>query len=525
VDGTVGVDGGWVRGHESDGVWAFLGVPYARSPVGPLRWRPPERPEPWSGVREVSTPGPLAPQPVSPGTTLPGDPVEQSEDCLHLSIWTPAPDALRRPVLVWVHGGGFTSGTAGSALYRGRSLAAGGDVVVVCVNYRLGALGFLAHRALGSGPALGGGGRVAGNWALLDQLAALRWVRDHIVSFGGDPSNVTVFGESAGAMCISALLASPSARGLFGAAVIQSGPPYTHSAERAEDVAVSFVRELGMPEVSREALERVPAEELIAGLTSLSQHAARPGELPQPLLPVVDNALLPRPPLEAIAQGSAAGIATIVGTNRDEMTFFGLTESSTEAMDDDFLARRIRRSTPLVATDRVVRVYREALARRGEPAGPREVWVASGSDVVFRWPSLRLAAALRAHEPRTFVYLFTWESPAFDGVLGATHALEIPFVFGTHSDPVISRFVGDGEQTDALSAAMRASWVSLARNGDPSNPRVGKWPAWDLERRATVIFGSRIRVEDAPRNDELAVWEEIAPPPGDVRAHWPARSR
>jgi para-nitrobenzyl esterase len=522
VDGTVAVDGGWVRGREDNGIWEFLGVPYARAPVGPLRWRPPERPEPWAGVRDVTTPGPLAPQaPPAPAATLPGDPLEQSEDCLHLSIWTPAPDSARRPVLVWVHGGGFTSGSAGSALYRGQRLAAEGDVVVVNVNYRLGALGFLAHRALASG-ARGafagrdaGAGVIFGNWALLDQIAALRWVRDHIASFGGDPSNVTVFGESAGAMCLSALLASPSARGLFTGAVIQSGPPYVHSVARAEEVAGSFVCELA----------------------ALARHGTRPGELPQPLLPVVDGAILPAPPLEAIGRGSAAGVATIVGTNRDEMTFFALNDRLAHAMDDAMVRARIEHSAPWVPADRVIEHYAEVLTARGEPAGPRELWVAVGSDLVFRWPSLRLAAALRAHDPRTFVYLFTWESPAFDGVLGATHALEIPFVFGTYTQRGISHFVvGDevedgrrsaaGHQSpvngraagvtarvaaDALSDAMRASWLSFARSGDPSNPLVGRWPSWDRERRTTMVFGQAISVEEAPRNDELAVWEAAAP--------------
>ncbi|MGC8472459.1 MAG: carboxylesterase/lipase family protein [Acidimicrobiales bacterium] len=545
MDGTVSVDGGWIRGREDGGIWEFLGVPYARAPVGPLRWRPPERPEPWSGVRDATMPGPLAPQvPPAPGATLPGDPLEQSEDCLHLSIWTPAPDSARRPVLVWVHGGGFTSGSAGSVLYRGQRLAAEGDVVVVNINYRLGALGFLAHRGLASGGGVAGSGvgngGIAGNWALLDQIAALRWVRDHISSFGGDPSKVTVFGESAGAMCLSTLLAVPAAQGLFTGAVIQSGPPYVHRASRAEEAAVSFVRELGMSEVSRAALEAVPAGELVSALAALARHWSRPGELPQPLLPVVDGTILPAAPFEAIARGSASRVATIVGTNRDEMSFFALNDRLAQGMDEEVVRRRIERSAPWVPADRVVDHYVDVLTRRGERAGPRELWVAVGSDLVFRWPSLRLAAALRAHDPRTYVYLFTWGSPAFGGILGATHALEIPFVFGTHSQPGISSFVVGGETdgghgdaarrrapgngqaagvragADALSDAMRASWLSFARSGDPSNPLVGRWPSWDRERRATMVFGETISIEEAPRNDELAVWEVAAPLTGSI---------
>lgn len=515
MDGIVGVDGGWVRGREEDAVWEFLGVPYARAPAGPLRWRPPLRPEPWSGVRDAVEPGPIAPQ-AADGPAFPGDPVEQSEDCLHLSIWTPAPDSSRRPVLVWVHGGGFASGTAGSVLYRGRRLAAEGDVVVVNVNYRLGALGFLAHRALAPD------GGVAANWALLDQVFALRWVRDHIAAFGGDPSKVTVFGESAGAMCVSTLLAAPSARGLFAGAVVQSGPPYTHTPRRAEEAAEAFVHELGMAEVTRDALEKVPADDLVSALTALGRAAPRPGELPQPLQPVADGVTVPNTPFEAIARGAASGVATIVGTNRDEITFFTLSDPSAKEMDLAGLEKRIAFSVPSVPAAQVVERYHDALTARGEPARPLDIWTAAGSDAVFRWPSLRLAAALRMHEPRTFVYLFAWGSPAFGGALGATHALEIPFVFGTYAARGVAPLVlgearGDKaarDEVEALSAAMRASWVTFARSQDPSTPLVGGWPPWDADRRQTMVFGPTPSVQDAPRDPELGVWEAAFPLPG-----------
>jgi para-nitrobenzyl esterase len=291
-----------------------------------------------------------------------------------------------------------------------------------------------------------------------------------------------------------------------------------------------------MPEVSRDALEAVPPQELVAALGALSRRPPRAGELPQPLLPVVDGATLPVTPIRAVSGGAAASVATIVGTNRDEMTFFALSDPSTHAMDRASLHERLERSAPYVPSDRVVDHYRGVLSKRGEPATPRGLWVAAGSDIVFRWPSLRLAAALRAHSPRTYVYLFTWESPAFGGTLGATHALEIPFVFGTYADPGISPFVvggGDGAETrggggegnasagpgsriraDTLSAAMRDSWVSFARSLDPSNSAVGRWPAWDGDERATMVFGRSVGVERAPRNDELAVWESVAPLPG-----------
>jgi para-nitrobenzyl esterase len=552
VDGVVDVAGGRVRGAESGGVWIFAGVPYAGSPEGRGRWRPPRPVEPWAGVRDATAPGPLAPQiPPTPGTGVPGDPTDQSEDCLHLSVWTPALDGGRRPVMVWIHGGGFTGGTAGSVLYDGSELARTHDVVVVAVNYRLGALGFLAHPSLSSpalsspalsspslsspslsSPALGHpsagtplgtgssrgarGARVGadggwGNWGLMDQMAALRWVRDHIGAFGGDPGNVTVFGESAGGMCVSALLAMPAARGLFHRAIVQSGPPYTHDAPRAVHAAEALVRALGGPEVDREWLETVPAATLVAVVAQLQGQPSGPGELPVPLLPVVDGRSLPVAPREAVASGSAAGVPLLVGTNRDELAFFSLSDPEMTAMDDDQLRRRLAHSAPDVPPEAVVERYRRVRMRRGEPVSARELWVAAGTDLVFRWPSLRLAAAHRRHERRTFVYLFTWETPAFGGLVGACHALEIPFVFGTVRRPAVAAFAGSGPEAEVLSQQMQAAWSAFARHGDPSAGVAGSWPAWDPQRRSTMVLSRETRAVHAPRDEELAVWQRAFP--------------
>ncbi len=237
MTGVVEVRSGRVRGVQRNGVWSFSGIPYAAPPDGPRRWRPPQSPVPWSGVRVCDRFGPIAPQ--APGLvelSLGGEPDEHSEDCLSLNIWTPAPDTARRPVMVWVHGGSFLSGSGAGSLYRGGMLAREGDVVVVTINYRLGMLGFLAHPCLEDPSQIWLDGEEwagFGNWGLADQIAALHWVRDHIAGFGGDPDNVTVFGESAGGISISALLGVPSVRGLFHRAIIESGPPYTHSSEQA----------------------------------------------------------------------------------------------------------------------------------------------------------------------------------------------------------------------------------------------------------------------------------------------------
>lgn len=514
----VGIASGRVRGRDHDGVWAFSAIPYARAPVGPLRWRPPVPPEPWSGVREAFARGPVCPQvPPAPGTLIPGDPIEQGEDCLHLSVWTPSPGPGDRPVMVWIHGGGFTTGTAGSALYDGTELARRGDVVVVTVNYRLGALGFLAHPALaagdGAGEGLGIGDGLWANWGLLDQVAALRWVRDHISAFGGDPANVTLFGESAGAMSVCALLAMPAARGLFRRTIVQSGPPYTFSVERAVEAAEEVAKELGVAEVRRDLLEQVPAPELVRAVASLQGRPARPGEITLPLLPAVDGVTLPIAPLDAVSAGVAADVQLVVGTNRDEMAFFVLSDLTLAEMDEERLVRRLRRSAPWASAEDLLDAYRRVRTSRGEAVTPRDLWVATASDLVFRWPSLQLAAAQRAHQPKTFVYLFTWETPAFRGALGACHALDIPFVFGTVRTAAVAKFAGGGPAAEALSEDMQAAWLAFARTGDPASERLGEWPAWDSERRPTMVFDRVSQVRDAPRNEELEMLEALQPLP------------
>ena len=500
MEGVVQVAGGRVRGRRHDGVWEFAGIPYAASPEGERRWRPPQPPEPWTGLREADRFGPIAPQPPAiPGLSIDGDPDEMSEDCLSLNVWTPGLDDRRRPVMVWIHGGSFISGTGSSVLYRGGPLAAQGDVVIVTLNYRLGALGFLAHPALG-----------AGNWGLLDQLAALRWVQAHIVDFGGDPDNVTAFGESAGGMCVAILMAAPPAAGLFHRAVVQSGAPYTHSPGRAAQAAEAVVEVLGQSEVDRASLEEVPASELVAALSVLQGVTPPPGELPLPLLPVVDGHFLPRPPLEAIADGAAADVALLTGTNRDELSLMAFGDERFTAIDEAGLVAWTRHAAPGVDAEAAILAYRRARAARGEPVDPAALWVAMGTDIVFRWPCLRLAAAQRRHQTSTFVYLFTYETPVLGGLLGSCHALEIPFVFGSVRRPEVARFSGGGPDAEALSDEMMAEWTSFARLGVPT-ARTIVWPIWDPAERSTMVLGPGGEVTIAPRNEELAVWASAAP--------------
>jgi para-nitrobenzyl esterase len=516
MKGVVSVAQGRLRGVWRGDLWSFSGIPYARAPIGELRWRPPQAPEAWDEVRDASTFGPIAPQSAAvPGITSPSDPETSqphSEDCLSLNVWTPElPEAPApgpgqgRPVMVFIHGGGFTSGSGSVFLYRGGNLVRNGDAVVVTLNYRLGALGFLGHRDL-AGP-----GGLVGNWGIHDQLAALAWVRDNIASFGGDPDNVTIFGESAGGFSVSTLLGTPAASGLFRRAAVQSGGVHVHTVEEAEQSAERLAALLGIASCDRESLERIPANELVAATEEIARRRPDPGMIPLPYLPVVDGVLLPDHPLAAVANGAAAGVDLLIGTNRDELTLFGLGNPALLELDEDGVRRWVANAVPDMSAHEVIDAYRAARSTRGEPVKPRDIWVAVGTDVVFRWPSLQLAAAHASRGSRAFVYLFDWESPAFGGMLGACHALELPFVFGAVHLPVVQLFSGGGPAVQSLSDQMQRAWLAFAAKGTPTHEGIGEWLPWDPAGRPTMIFGAHTALEHAPRDAELAVLERHRP--------------
>ena len=512
---VVTVAGGRVRGVWRGDVWSFSGIPYARSPAGDLRWRPPQPPLSWTGVRDASSFGPIAPQRVAEaGLTTPADPSAeaiQSEDCLSLNIWTPeVPEdpasVAGRPVMVWIHGGGFTSGSGSVFLYRGGQLAGRGDVVVVTINYRLGALGFLGH------PGLGDPDGFVGNWGLHDQVAALRWVRDHIAQFGGDPDRVTIFGESAGGFSVVALMAVPAAAGLFRRAVVQSGGAHVHTAAEAARAAERLATTLGLSSCTRDAFGPVPPAELVAATDEMGKRAPDPGALAVSFLPVVDGTFLPQHPLRAVEQGAAAEVDLLIGTNRDELTLFSLGRPELMALDEPRALSWIANAAPDVPATELLSGYREARTVRAEAIDPHALTVAIGSDGVFRWPSLQLAAAQQVHRASTFVYLFEWESPAFGGILGSSHALELPFVFGVVHVPAIQLFTGGGTEVETLSTQMLQAWLAFARTGDPTHAALeGGWPAWDPRKRSTMVFGRQTGAADGPRNVELAIWERYRP--------------
>lgn len=493
---------GKVQGLERDGVLEFRGIPYAAPPVGPRRWRPPRREEPWDGVRDATAFSAEAPQGPFAMNTLTGAPESpRSEDCCYLNVWTPACDDARRPVMVWIHGGAFMFGSGSTPWYDGTNLARGGDLVVVTVNYRLGPLGYL-HLADLFGDEFEG----SGNLGLLDQIAALEWVRDSIAGFGGDPDDVTVFGESAGGGSVGTLLGTPAARGLFRKAVAQSGAAsWWATRDGATGIAEALVRGLGVAPGDADALRALPWERLVEASTQLGT-AVGSGTLP--FQPVVDGVVLPRPPLDEIAAGNAAGVHLLVGTNRHEMTLFNLIDPSLAQADDDAIARRVERFAPRDPAQ-LLAEYRS----RRPGATPAEVWTDLASDAVFRLPAIHLAEHQLPHGP-VWMYLFTWESLAFGGLLRSTHALEIPFVFDTLDRPGVELFTGGGAERREVARHVHPAWIAFARTGDPGHPGLPPWPRYDTARRATMRLDVTCEVLDDPMGDDRRSWSPRPTPDG-----------
>jgi para-nitrobenzyl esterase len=492
---------GRLRGSLHQGIAAFKGIPYAAPPVGALRWRPPADPLRWSGVRDAIDYGPWAPQRSS---TLDGvmgaEQAAQSEDCLTLNLWSPGLDQTRRPVMVWIHGGSFARGSGGQGLFEGHALSRHGDLVVVTLNYRLGVFGFshLATATAGAVPA-------TGNEGLLDQIKALQWVQDNIEHFGGDPHNVTLFGESAGAMAIGALLTSPAARGLFHKAILQSGACHSFATlASAPLLGEALLKATGL---DADRLCMASTAELLLAQQSIEHGQvegyplARIGGLP--FRPVVDGTVLPVRPYAAIEAGVAAGIPLMVGTTADEWRLFGALQPAITGLSEANLFKRLGYFIDHAQLPALVDSYRQTLVARGIEPTPPELFMAIQTDRVFRIPALRLLERQQPHEHRLYSYLFDWKSPAAGGALGACHAIELAYVFGTHTKPGAAGFFGTGAAADALARQCMSAWSAFARNGDPG------WPAYDSEQRATMILGERCRSEQAPFDRERAAWESI----------------
>lgn len=502
VSARVEIAQGTLQGVARNGVLTFNGIPYAKPPVGKLRWCPPERAEGWAGVRDASGFGYIALQNASGADYLLGPtPGTQSEDCLYLNVQTPGCDDARRAVMVWIHGGAFVTGAGRIKYYQGKYLVPRGDIVLVTINYRLGAFGFLNLRdASDDKPPDASGGKLlpgTGAEGLADQVMALRWVKDNIAAFGGDPNNVTIFGQSAGGMSVGALLAMPSARGLFHKAIAQSG---------ASDIGKPRDETAEVGRAVRDLLNgtdplTAPWKDILKIQKRLLEQPPKPGRL---LLfgPTVDGTTLPRRAIEAVAEGSAADVPVMTGTTRDEWKVF--TGGAQKPRDEAELRRLTVRMLGEENEEHV-----DALLAAYPNGSPFDKWNEINTDHAFFVPATRLLDAQGKHA-QVYGYRFDWPSPFQGGALGSCHALELGFTFGTMCLEGAAGFFGTGKEAKALSHAMMDAWIAFARTGDPSTHTAGAWPPYDGGKRATMIFGDGAPyMEDAPNEARRKAWEAI----------------
>ncbi len=490
---------GEIRGYSENGIKIFKGIPFAEPPVGELRFKPSIPKEPWKPILDCTQYGPISPQRID--TFIgPDSEWEQSEkDCLNLNVWTPGTDKRRRPVLFWIHGGGLSFGSG--AWDDGSALARRDDVVVVTINYRVGIFGYLYVK------------NEIANLGQSDQITALEWVRDNIESFGGDPDNVTIFGESAGGVAVCALMAMPAAQGLFHRVIAQSGVchPLVHHppAEKNTEIILS---ELGLKEFDIKVLRKIPTRKIVDVGTRLELEARQKGRnFPYGIF--VDGKTLLEHPLAAVGKGLAKDISLIVGTNQDEAKLYTAMRPPAKGFDENGLLKSVHRILRIFGKDesqakQLIETY--SRAREGKlPIDPLNILDAVMTDFRFRIPAIRLVEAQSRHQSQVFSYLFTYRSPAMGGILGACHALEIPFVFGALGEKERKIYPKRSAETDVLSGKIMDAWTSFARNGNPTHKNIPRWAPYDQKKRSTMLLGTEVKISEDPFKQERKVWEGL----------------
>ncbi|WP_193165890.1 carboxylesterase/lipase family protein [Microbulbifer hainanensis] len=482
------------------GVQCFLGVPFAAPPVGELRWRAPQKMAPWRAPLQATRFGmPAAQNPSLLFKVLgPNGEHPEGEDCLYLNIYAPPQDrrsSTKLPVMVWIHGGSFYLGSGSQEIYDGRYLAASGRAIVVTFNYRLGALGFLRLDDISDIPA-------TGNEGLQDQIAALQWVQENVAAFGGDPDNVTLFGESAGAMCIVNLMAARNCRGLFHRAIVQSGNPSTvHSRDRANDLGRGFLEHLAQLRDVDDPAGASTREILQAQLAVLSDPRMEQHWGQLPFKPVIDGALLHAEPVTAMQDGSAADLSLLLGYNLDEWNLFSATAPDSFTLDSDQIRARLEWMLPGNVLDPLLEhYYRKAVTLTGNPWPEwSRAWNLMLTDMIFTLPGMRL---LQAHGGRNFHYHFA-QPLASQPLLGACHAVELGYVFGTHGESAVQDLYGAETEPHQLSDVMRDAWLNFAESGDPGKD----WPAFSEGHSRRFGDHPEDRAFDAA--EVAALWQHV----------------
>ncbi|MET0864011.1 MAG: carboxylesterase family protein [Nakamurella sp.] len=488
---------GVVRGRWDGQVGVFRGIPFAAPPVGERRFQAPQPADPWDGVREADVFGPPPPQglgpPLPPTPASPAPSRHHPTEWLTLNVWTPDPGSAGLAVMVWIYGGGYRFGSSAEPGYDGAALARTG-VVVVTANHRVGMEGY---------------GDLAGappNRALLDQIATLRWVQQEIGVFGGNPARVTVFGESAGAGAIAALMVMPLAKGLFGQAIAHSVPGTYFSHDMARDISTELLQPLGLqPTVA--ALGAVPPERLLAAMAEFDRRMP-PINRWGTFSPVVDGELLPTDPWTGLAAGTGHDIRLLVGHNRDEWRLFLVLDGMVGAVTNEMAQEAMELFGPgQDAARRLRRAYPAATAE--------ELYVIARSDRMFRIPSLHLAAAHTAGGGRTHLCELTWPAPGAGGLFGACHGLDVPLVFGVLDQGLAVQLLDTPPDAAAaeISTQMQAAWTAFARTGEPG------WVSYDERHRATRVFDSTAQggVRAYPEEASRQLWLDTAIGVLDVR--------
>jgi len=514
VTKVVRTKAGPVQGLVIGGVNHFKGIRYGKAPIGKLRFMPPQPAEPWTAIYDATDFGAPAMQ-LASGTTVdttndfgmqmhrvfttPSDIKIQNEDCLFLNVWTPAPDGKKRPVMVWIHGGGFAYGSGSQPIYQGDGLAKSGDVVVVSVNHRLNVFGYL-NLAEAMGPDYASSGTVG----MQDLVLALQWVRDNAAAFGGDPGNVMIMGQSGGGQKVSILCAMPSAKGLFHKAAIQSGPNLALARPGPTAAAARrFLDALGVKPGDRAALEAIPAPVLIATAAKLG---SGPGGGGAGGAPIVDGIAIPRDPFTPDAPAVSADVPILIGWAKDEWTIFTAGEPWFGKMTEADLEARVK---PMGENGQKLL----AAIRKAYPSySPTYLWVQMISVRVMQGSeTLAERKAAQGRAP-AYVYTISWETPASGGIFKTPHTMEIPFML--YNFDRVRAFVGPGPEPKHMADQIAGAWVAFARTGKPDHAGIPHWPAFNATSRPVMDFNLKSKVVDDPLPGvRQALASMTAPPP------------
>jgi para-nitrobenzyl esterase len=472
---------GKISGEQDGAVVIWRGIPYAKAPVGDLRYAPPQKPISWQGVLNAVQFGPAALQPIQ-GLTM-------DEDCLYLNIWSPGADDHRRPVLVWIHGGGFMVGAGSDPAFDGKSFAEKGDLVVVTINYRLGAMGFLYFDERNSSDFQG-----SGNLGIQDQIAALEWVQQNIEAFGGDPNQVTIFGESAGGRSVGIHLSLPQSKGLFHRAIIQSGMISNYrSISDAARITNEIIQKLQISADDLQKLMMIPAEQIMKASPLLKPAVG--------LEPTFEGSFFATMPLAAAAEGFNRDIPVIIGTTQHEVTpnmdpeWAGNSDAALLVLFEKRVGTALKQAVPFYSEK-----YRQDPSLLHQLAR-----LLTFHD--FNVPAIKLAENRNLHQAPTWVYRFDWTSEATGGF--AFHGIEVPFVFNNLDTPRAKQYTGASPDAQVVANQIHAGWIAFARTGNPNTLGLPAWSPYSSTGRETMLFNVESKLEFDPNQDERELWGKV----------------